>query len=46
MDRWSALVLIATASETQIQALGNAIENYLTSQASIGVTIPVSIASL
>jgi hypothetical protein len=45
VDRWGALALLATASETQIQALGNAIENYLAFQASIRVTIPVSIAS-
>lgn len=46
MDKWGALALIATASETQIEALGNAIKKYLVSQASIRVTIPVSIASL
>ena len=46
MDRWGAVALIATASATQIQALGAAIENYLAFQASICVTIPVSIASL
>ncbi|PMD62664.1 uncharacterized protein K444DRAFT_661766 [Hyaloscypha bicolor E] len=43
MDRWGAVALIATASATQIQALGTAIENYLAFQASVRVTIPSSL---